>query len=87
MFGRCQACLCKDNHITDLQSQLAKQTELIKDLVAPKPYAHATLLEANQMLDGGSTNTLILGPEHTTPPKEVSDAEQQAMDMLSGSYN
>ncbi len=84
MFS-CKACACKSEHIADLKAQLTAQTQLVRDLVAPRHQQSPNLmLEANNMLDGAASEQIEVTPERK---QELSAIEKQAADMLSGLYN
>lgn len=91
MFGKCKVCAEKDKTIEYLQHLLDRQQTLVSAIVIPNQYQPALTVEANQMLDGASTNTfnfksMTLSPDPKAPEQPTA-VEQQAIEMLSGVYS
>lgn len=71
----CKCCLEKDKRIADLKTQLESQNALIKAVVAPAQHQLEVGREMQYALEGQGS-----------PKEPLSEAEQQAIAMLTGSY-
>lgn len=74
---QCKCCLEKDKRISDLKEQLVHQNSLVKSVIVPNYGTDKVNQEMQYALAGEGA------PKNT---ENLSEVEQQAIAMLTGSY-